>query len=332
MGAWCVREINLGEVLRDQPRGLIYVSVAGNSPTNPNTVLVVQPTPTTPKLVSTLAVGLEPNVLALSDDGTRLWVGTDGDSAVRRVDLGSGAPVLGPQFKLPFGANYASATKAGAMKALHNSADSVIVVLSRSATNVDPVGVVVLDNGVARGTALYSSATLVAPGPGDVAFGFDGGTTGYDFYRFQVSAQGVTQTAFPRLGTDFSHELTFAHNRVYSEGGDIFDVSTPTAPVSVGKLPNWGGVRPLPNDATRVLVGSLGTFATGATFRMVDAAMRTTKAMVTIPGVTGYYVRDLDLVGTDSIAFVTNDSAPQGSTPDPLHPNLLVVARTSLLP
>jgi hypothetical protein len=36
-------------------------------------------------------------VLALSDDGSRLWVGVDGYYAIRKVELGSGAPVLGNQ-------------------------------------------------------------------------------------------------------------------------------------------------------------------------------------------------------------------------------------------
>jgi hypothetical protein len=35
----------------------------------------------------------------------------------------------------------------------------------------------------------------------------------------------------------------------------------------------------------------------------------------------------MDLIGTDSIAFIAEET-----TPDAMHPNLLIVARTSLLP
>ena len=128
------------------------------------------------------------------------------------------------------------------------------------------------------------------------------------------------------------HELVFAHNRVYSEGGEVFDVSSPSAPTNLGKLPTWGGTRPLPNDPTRVLLGSFGQPGTGAIFRMLDAATRTTKAMVTIAAATSYYTRDLDLMGNDSVAFLSVDNPPPGAPLDPERPNLLIVARLSLLP
>ena len=263
-------------------------------------------------------------MLALSDDGTRLWVGTDGDFAIRKVELGAGAPVLGAQYKLPFGANYPYQTMVGSMKPLHGSADSVIVVL---ASSTESVGVVVIDNGVPRAAATRSFASCVVPGRGDTVFGANGRITSYEFYTMQLSSTGLAQTTFDRLLTNFTRDLVFAHDRVYSEGGEVVDVTTPGAPVNLGKLPTWGWPRPLPNDPTRVLLLLGGPRDGYAVLRTVDTATRATKAMVSITGATGYYMRDLDLLGTDSIAFIAEET-----TPDATHPNLLIVARTSLLP
>jgi hypothetical protein len=308
----------------DKARGLIYVTMPASHPTYPNTVLVVAPTPTTPKVMSSVQVGAEPNVIALSDDGSRLWVGTDGDSAIRKIELGSGAPVMGPQYKLPFGSNYPYPTRAGALKVLHGNGDSVIV--SLASTTAEIVGIVVIDDGVPRTGAMRANASCLTVGRNNDVFGADGRTTAYDFFDLQVGAQGVTPVLFPKLLTDFSRDLVFEHDRVYSEGGDVVDVSNPSAPVHVGKLPTWGSPRPLPGDATRVLLLAGGPLNGDAILRMVDASTFAAKATVSIAGVTGYFMRDMDLLGSDSIAFIAEELTPNDA------PNRLVVARTSLLP
>jgi hypothetical protein len=87
----------------DRTRGVAYVTMAGSSPTYANMLLVVAPTPTVPKVTDAIPIGAEPNVVALSDDGSRLWVGIDGAFAIREVELGSSSPVPGDQFALPQG-------------------------------------------------------------------------------------------------------------------------------------------------------------------------------------------------------------------------------------
>ena len=308
----------------DKVRNLIYVTMPASHPTYPNTVLVVAPTPTTPRVMSAIPVGVEPNVITLSDDGSRLWVGTDGDFAIREVVLGTGAPVLGAQYKLPFGANYPYPTTAGAMKALHGSVESVVVALA-STTSMH--GVVVIDGGVPRGAPMFDTVSCLAVGRNTDVFGADGKTTAYDLFDLQAGAAGISGTQFPRTLTDFSRFLVFDHDRVYSEGGDVIDVSTPATPVHLGKLPTWGSPLPLPGDATRVLLLAGGSLNADAVLRMVDASTFTVKASVSIASITGYFMRDMDLIGPYTIAFIAEELTPTDATP-----NRLVVARTSLLP
>ena len=80
-------------------RNLIYVSVPGDAPAYPNTIVAVDPT--TSSVAWALPVGSNPGPLALSDDGSTLWVGIDGANAFRKVTLSSTPPVVGPLHRLP---------------------------------------------------------------------------------------------------------------------------------------------------------------------------------------------------------------------------------------
>ena len=77
--------------------GLLYVSVpsAAGSPYG-NSVISVDPA--TGALGSPIYVGSEPDKLAISSDGTTAWVGLDGASAIRQIDLVRGK--AGAQFSL----------------------------------------------------------------------------------------------------------------------------------------------------------------------------------------------------------------------------------------
>jgi trimeric autotransporter adhesin len=82
--------------------GLLYVSVPGSAPSYGNSVVAIDPV--TGNVVSQIQVGSNPDKLALSTDGTQLFVGLDGAGAVAQVSLASGQVVN--QFSLGSGSNY----------------------------------------------------------------------------------------------------------------------------------------------------------------------------------------------------------------------------------
>lgn len=77
--------------------GLLYVSVPGSAgPPYGDSIVAVDPA--SGALGTPIYVGSEPDKLAISSDGTTAWVGLDGASAIREVNLATGT--AGMQFSL----------------------------------------------------------------------------------------------------------------------------------------------------------------------------------------------------------------------------------------
>jgi len=128
--------------------GLFYLSIPGSAGT-PYANSVVSLDPVTGALGTPIFVGSEPNRLALTSDGRYLWVGLDGASAVRKVDLV--AQVAGLQFPLPTSVVYSTPLKALALAAVPGLTDSVIVSAANQSFNS---ALALYDSGVPRGSVL----------------------------------------------------------------------------------------------------------------------------------------------------------------------------------
>lgn len=75
--------LNTNDLVYDRVSNRIYASVPGN----PGSITTINPE--TGAIGLSIEVGNQPNKLALSDDGQFLYVGLDGESAVRRVHIPS---------------------------------------------------------------------------------------------------------------------------------------------------------------------------------------------------------------------------------------------------
>jgi len=64
---------------------LIFAAIPAASATNPNTVVSVDPL--TGNVSAPIAVGTDPETLAVSDDGQYLYVGVNGQNAIQRINL-----------------------------------------------------------------------------------------------------------------------------------------------------------------------------------------------------------------------------------------------------
>ena len=84
--AW-VRALNYSpqDIAWDPVHGDLIASLGSGDPANPNTLLVVDPV--SGSVQTTLPTGHDPDLLSVSSDGSYLWVGLDGDSAVQRYTL-----------------------------------------------------------------------------------------------------------------------------------------------------------------------------------------------------------------------------------------------------
>ncbi len=200
--------------------GLFYLSIP-SSVGAPYGNSIVSLDPATGAFGVPIFVGSEPNKLALTSDGRYLWVGLDGASAVRKVDLV--AATAGLQFS--FGGNsgvYDNPPTAVALVALPGATDSVVVGVSTgSATALR-----IYDSGVARGsvTSGYYSApyALLADGTRNEIYAGVSGT--YNVYTY--SSAGLTLKTTATAGTYASStadEFQIAGGRLYTDFGTVGD-------------------------------------------------------------------------------------------------------------
>ncbi|WP_263366365.1 beta strand repeat-containing protein [Edaphobacter bradus] len=202
--------------------GLLYVSVPSSAGA-PYGDSVVSVDPATGALGNPILVGSEPNKLAISSDGTTLWVGLDGAAAVRQVNLTSNT--AGLQFGL--GGNsgiYANPLTALALAALPGSPNSVVVSLSNS--------IAIFDNGVRRGPAptnnyLYNSGyALQVDGTKSEIYV----AANSDYYVYTYNSTGITLKTTATTGTYAAaygiDDLQATGGRIYADSGHAYDVES----------------------------------------------------------------------------------------------------------
>src|SRR5262249_10600012 len=140
---------------------------------------------------SSVAVGSEPGKMAISDDGTRLYVALGGAAAVRVVDLAT--LTAGLQFTLGsdtfFGPFYAEDITV-------QPGNPQVALISLMNLGISPrhAGTAVFDNGVARTqrTQRHTGSDRVefSANPSR-AYGYNNETTEFGFRRLAVDTNGV---------------------------------------------------------------------------------------------------------------------------------------------
>jgi hypothetical protein len=198
---------------------LFYVSVPslagapyGNS--------VVSVDPVTGALGAPISVGSEPNKLAITSDGRYLWVGLDGASAVRQVDLATNT--AGMQFTLGNNTGvYASPETALALAALPGAPNSVIV----STSNLyEQSSLAIFDSGVMRANTNPDNnygAPSALQVDGSRSEVYAGSYSSYNVYTYD--ANGLTLETSANAGSYATDEMQVADGRLYTDFGVVYD-------------------------------------------------------------------------------------------------------------
>jgi hypothetical protein len=140
--------------------GLFYVSVPSSAGA-PYGNSVVSVDPVTGALGTPIPVGSEPDQLAISSDGTTLWVGLDGASAVRQVNLTTGT--AGMQFSLDNNSGvYAYPPLVHAIAVLPGSPNSVVVSSAYNQYTYEDM-LVIYDSGIPRTNTIDLSTISTLP-------------------------------------------------------------------------------------------------------------------------------------------------------------------------
>lgn len=202
--------------------GFLYASVPSSVAGNlGNSVVAIDPV--TGNLIRQIAVGSNPNQLAISDDGTQLFVGLDGSASVRQVNLTTGQP--GNQFYLGGGDGiYVPPFTAAALAVLPGEPNSVAV--------LDISGVIrIFDSGVAR--AQTSSGGLNSyfdSNYGSLSFSSSAATLYVNLlplgglYELAVGTSGITSTK--GIGSPNSAGgIQYDSGRLYVANGTVLDAN-----------------------------------------------------------------------------------------------------------
>jgi hypothetical protein len=208
------------DIAYNAPDGLLYASVptsagsiAGNS--------VVGLDPATGNVIRQIWVGSNPNRLALSTDGTQLFVGLDGAGAVAQVDLTQGKVVN--QFSLGGGEGvYNPPYTALYLAAVPGLPNSVAVAMGDSFGG-NGTGVTIFDSGVARPTP--SSGI----GYGPLSFGSSASTlymAGSSVDQLTVDSTGISAATSLSSTSNQINSMQYDSGQLYLSTGGVLNAST----------------------------------------------------------------------------------------------------------
>ena len=167
--------------------GLIWASVPGTGGDQANTLTAIDPR--TGELVTSVPIGDEPGKLALSDDGTTLYVGLNGTGSVRRFNLASRSP--GPAFAL--GADSFFGTRFAEDIAVAPGQPGTVAVSMRF-QGVSPrnAGLAIFDDGVMRGTPISGPNVIEFSASPTTLYGLHNETEDGGMYTIAVGPAGPT--------------------------------------------------------------------------------------------------------------------------------------------
>jgi hypothetical protein len=203
--------VSTNDLVFDPTRSVLYASMNAGAGGQGNSVLTIDPT--SGRVTGSLFVGSNPNVLALSDDGSTLYVGIEGADSVRSVNLAS--MTVGPLVSLG-GDDLASRT-AGQIAAVPGSSAQYVVSRRDPGFSIDFAGL-----------ALYDGSNLIAENGGFVGdsitftdpstlFGCSSYFTPSDLVRYSVTPTAITP------GNDITGLITSTTTTgITSNGGWIF--------------------------------------------------------------------------------------------------------------
>jgi hypothetical protein len=224
--------IEASAIVAHPARDILYAVVPGGAESYANQLVTID---VGGNILSGVAIGSDPTTLAISDDGTTLWVGLHGARSVRKVDLSTPEPSPGEEFDLPPG-DFGDLASAGPVVLLPGSVTTLAVSLHRDDVSPSFAGAVLIDEGVARPekTPGHSGASRLTGGPPGYVYGFNDLSTGFGFYALKIELNGFTQTEHRDLIDGFDTDIFYANGMVFATSGEVVDVSNPAAPARGG--------------------------------------------------------------------------------------------------
>jgi len=241
-------DIDASALIADTARGKLYAVVKGGASQHANELVVIDPEQGT--VEASVVVGSDPAALALSDDGTRLWVSLEGALALREVDLTRSPPEPGAQYPLP---RLYEEAYAATLVVPPGEPESVAFAYQYEHSSPSAADAVLVDSGVPRAKRLASppGTSALALGPAGYLFGVDDDGT---LLTIVVSSDGLTATPHPSIVRGVATSLVYDHDFLFTNGGQVLDVTSPDTPKVAGTFAQTGLVVPHASDFGAVVL------------------------------------------------------------------------------
>jgi hypothetical protein len=305
-------DVQAQSIVADAKRGRIYATVAGDAPRYANSLLSIDAASS--QVVLDIPIGSEPTTLALSDDGSALWVSISGAAAVRRVSVEGDELVPSDPVALP-STCFSKPCIAGSMVALPGSSERLLLVLKESTNGSASRGVLLIEKGAVRATLdefEVSGVSALSAGPPGRAFGYNGGSSSYELFEFTISDAGeLAFTAHGGLVSGYNVEITYRDGLLFATSGDVVNVLTAAAPQRVGRFPSPAAILPLPEGMRALSVAvpsaTAGSKSGSLTLGLADVETFTTiksEVIGTVAATSFRQPRNLSQART-SLAFLT---------------------------
>ena len=258
--------ITANDIVFNTADGLLYASLPVTTPgATGNSVVGIDPK--TGNITRQIWVGSNPNKLALSSDGTQLFVGLDGAASVAQVNL-TQAKVVN-QFSLGGGEGvYNAPMTALYLAAVPGSPNSVAVATQGGLASTGS-GITIYDSGVARASAWSS-------GEGPMSFGSSASTlyvlSGSTVEELTIGPTGVTTpTALATLSQQATW-LQYDNGNLYLSSGQVLNASTGTLQGTLYSAVSTPAFGPIVSDSGvgRAYVAVSSYVSNGATVLAFD--------------------------------------------------------------
>jgi hypothetical protein len=242
MGFTTFISIANNDIIYNPADGLLYASVPPEAVGGPgNSVVGIDPT--TGNIARTIFAGSNPDKMALSTDGTQLFVALDGAGGVAQVNLVIGSVVN--QFPVGSVSPYSNQkTYLAAVPGMPNS----VAVASTPATGSQ---VTIYDSGVARANTSLS----LNYGEGPLSFGSSASTLYMDGYpgvvSMTVGPTGITggTTLDANAGGNLI-SLQYDNGQIYLSSGQVLNASTGAVAGTFYNTPTSAANGPIVSDST----------------------------------------------------------------------------------
>ena len=211
------------DIVYDTYSNKLYASINSNAPSYANHVIAIDPA--TGQVTSSILTGINPNVLALSSDSTKLYVGMLGEAKVRSINLPT--MTLNPSFTLGGDPVFGTLFYAESLAVSPNDPYTVAVA-KFDMPNRNHQGISIYKNSVPlvnNTTNTVGEGNIIAFGSASELFGLPIHSIPQGLSTYTVNNTGITFNA-RHWSQGVGSEVLFMNGLLYGSSGKVFNPLT----------------------------------------------------------------------------------------------------------